>query len=116
VREQAPTIDEQQNELLRQERMKHLARLADEKWARKPSFLDRPQEQQPAPATQTHPITHTAPDTRPEPVGVRSAVGTEAELKQQGTKGKKPSPWDIQTGTPGEKWQPKAWTPTPAKK
>ncbi|KAL1955948.1 hypothetical protein VTO42DRAFT_7933 [Malbranchea cinnamomea] len=128
VREHAPTLEEQQNELLRQERIKHLARLADERWASKPSYLDRPQEQQPGPATQTHDATYRraehktrhpepGPAPAPAPAGVHSAVGTEAELEQLGHKKRdKVSLWDKTTGAPGESWQPEAWVPAAAKR
>ncbi|PGH20739.1 hypothetical protein AJ80_03499 [Polytolypa hystricis UAMH7299] len=123
VRENAPTIDEQKSELLRQAQMKQLAQLADERWASKPSYLDKPQDQQqqqqqqPAPATQSqHPSYHVpATPQRVEPAAaVKSAVGTEEQLKHQG-KGKK-TPWAREAGGPSEKWQPEAWTPSSSKR
>ncbi|KAF2036435.1 hypothetical protein EK21DRAFT_105753 [Setomelanomma holmii] len=42
-----PTIAEQQQEVMRQERMKVLASQADARWASKPSALDAPDKQQP---------------------------------------------------------------------
>ncbi|CAO2655506.1 Nn.00g043090.m01.CDS01 [Neocucurbitaria sp. VM-36] len=43
-----PTVAEQQQDLIRQERMKMLAAQADARWAAKPSALDAPDRQQPA--------------------------------------------------------------------
>ncbi|KAK2741175.1 hypothetical protein FQN55_008438 [Onygenales sp. PD_40] len=113
VRENPPTIEEQQNELIRQERMKYLAKAADERWASKPSFLDRPQAHQLGPATRPHSASHppTAAGHPESEEGVHSAIGTESELKQQG-KGKK-TPWARETGGPSEKWQPDSWSPAP---
>jgi NADH dehydrogenase [ubiquinone] 1 alpha subcomplex assembly factor 2 len=42
-----PTISEQQQDIMRQERMKILASQADARWASKPSALDAPDKQQP---------------------------------------------------------------------
>ncbi|KAF1911498.1 hypothetical protein BDU57DRAFT_461806 [Ampelomyces quisqualis] len=42
-----PTVAEQQQEIMRQERMKMLASQADARWASKPSALDSPDKQQP---------------------------------------------------------------------
>ena len=99
--------------------MKYLARVADEKWTSKPSYLDRPQEQQPGPATQSHnPAYHAGGSFQPEKEGVRSAVGTEAELEQLKKKANKkkkaPNPWEKETGNPGDKWEPESWTPPPS--
>jgi NADH dehydrogenase [ubiquinone] 1 alpha subcomplex assembly factor 2 len=42
-----PTVAEQQQDIVRQERMKMLASQADARWASKPSALDAPDKQQP---------------------------------------------------------------------
>jgi NADH dehydrogenase [ubiquinone] 1 alpha subcomplex assembly factor 2 len=42
-----PTLAEQQQDMIRQERMKLLAAEADARWASKPSALDAPDKQQP---------------------------------------------------------------------
>jgi NADH dehydrogenase [ubiquinone] 1 alpha subcomplex assembly factor 2 len=47
TRFEPPTITEQQQEIMRQERMKVLASQADARWASKPSALDAPDKQQP---------------------------------------------------------------------
>ena len=111
VRPEAPTIQEQQNELIRQAEIKHLARLADERWAEKPSYLDKPQEQQTGPAMQaSDPTYRNGPTHKEDRVGVKDAVGTAAELEEVGKK-KKKNPWTKALGGPSEKWQPESWTP-----
>lgn len=47
TRHEPPTLAEQQQDAMRQERMKLLAAQADERWASKPSALDAPDKQQP---------------------------------------------------------------------
>ena len=78
-------MQEQQQEVIRQIQIKHLARLADERWASKPSFLDSPQTEQPVPATHSN-----------ETAGPSRVHETPAKNK----------------GNPGENWQPESWTPT----
>ncbi|OAX85045.1 hypothetical protein ACJ72_00575 [Emergomyces africanus] len=112
ARQEPPTIQEQQSELLRQERMKHLAKLADERWASKPSFLDRPQGQNPGPAVQSSHEIHPPSADKPDDLeGIHKATDEESEPKDQART--KKSPWTRDTGGPSEKWQPESWTPTP---
>lgn len=93
--------------------LKQLARLADERWASKPSFLDKPKEQ-PRPATLPRDPGGWAEQTEPdEKEGVRNAVGTPAEIQETA---KKDNPWKRQRGGPSEEWQPEAWTPKPVKR
>lgn len=49
-----PTLDEQRQDVARQERMKVLALQADQRWAAKPSALDAPDLQQPIQPLQSH--------------------------------------------------------------
>jgi NADH dehydrogenase [ubiquinone] 1 alpha subcomplex assembly factor 2 len=114
VRPNAPTVKEQKNELVRQEQIKYLARLADERWASKPSFLDKPQEQRLGPAMQSSDPAYRADPTQTDnQAGFRSAIGTETELQHQG---KRKNPWTRETGAPSEKWQPQSWTPEVTKR
>ncbi|KAL1966713.1 hypothetical protein VTN77DRAFT_3910 [Rasamsonia byssochlamydoides] len=121
VRNDPPSLEEQQQDVIRQLQIKKLAQLADERWASKPSYLDRPQTQQPGPATRTsdatlNPPTNAAPspDRRP---GVANAVQGQAELQEQAGKIKPDTnPWARQAGGPSENWQPESWTPTAAKR
>ena len=47
TRYEPPTVAEQHQDMMRQERMKQLAAQADARWAEKPSALDAPDKQQP---------------------------------------------------------------------
>ncbi|KAL9113337.1 MAG: hypothetical protein Q9187_007627, partial [Circinaria calcarea] len=123
LRADAPSIHEQQSDLQRQAQLKQLARLADERWASKPSFLDAPsQTSQPGPATiprdKAGYVGQTESD---EKEGVRNAVGGlgevgDIEATRPEKKREKINPWKQQRGNPGESWQPEAWTPGPVKR
>ncbi len=89
TRPHAPSIQEQQQDLLRQARMKELARIADERWASKPSMLDGPEMQKPAPPTK---IKDSGGYPPPSPL-----------IEGKGMPGR----------LPGEDWRPQAWTPNP---
>ncbi|RJE19889.1 hypothetical protein PHISCL_07780 [Aspergillus sclerotialis] len=118
VREHPPTIEEQKQDLIRQAQIKHLAQLADERWASKPSFLDKPQTNQPGPATRTtdatmNPPAQPAPDSSSP--GVSNAVKSEKEAAQGDQV--KEDPWaKARGGAPSENWQPESWTPTATKR
>lgn len=85
--------------------IKKLAKIADEKWAAKPSLLDRPQTQPPTPATRTSDQTLHA--TKP----LDSRTQTQDQKEDQG----KPKTRNIPSG-PGETWQPESWTPDAARR
>lgn len=103
TRYEAPTIEEQQADLARQGQLKYLAQVADERWASKPSFLDKPKDHvQTSPEqTRQNNIKKETKDTG----GVKSAVDT------PNVKPNKEDPWAKPAGTPGQNWQPEAWTP-----
>ncbi|KAJ5168118.1 uncharacterized protein N7482_003712 [Penicillium canariense] len=114
VREHPPSIEEQQQDLIRQAQIKQLARLADERWASKPSFLDKPKTEQPPPPketsdssinTTTEPPQNASPFARPTP----QPQPASAESKTT----KEEDPWaKANTGNPGDSWQPDSWTPS----
>jgi NADH dehydrogenase [ubiquinone] 1 alpha subcomplex assembly factor 2 len=117
VRHDPPSIEEQQRDVVRQIQMKKLAQLADERWASKPSYLDKPQTQQPTPATRTSgPTVHPSESSGPPPdqPGVENAVESQVE----GTKKDKTekNPWARAPSGPGETWQPASWTPSAARR
>ncbi|KAJ5190468.1 uncharacterized protein N7498_009453 [Penicillium cinerascens] len=113
LRENPPTIEEQRQDLMRQANMKNLARLADERWASKPSFLDKPPTQQPKPTPQNSQATES---TKPDNATSTQNASSPAEPTPQPepvpeTKPKKPeNPWDKAVN-PGDDWQPESWTP-----
>ncbi|OJI86649.1 hypothetical protein ASPTUDRAFT_64046 [Aspergillus tubingensis CBS 134.48] len=108
VRADPPSIQEQQQDIIRQMQIKELARLADERWASKPSYLDMPKsQQQPLPATNTSDAT------------VAQANKSPSEDTQTATAeaAKKNDPWaKAAAGAPGQKWQPDSWSPTASKR
>jgi len=95
---------------------------ADERWASKPSLLDRPTVQ---PGLETIPRDPGGYAGKTEPAekeGVRNAVGTPEEIEEaKGGKGDNPwkrqkggkgdNPWKRQKGGPSEGFQPEAWSP-----
>ncbi|KAF7890920.1 uncharacterized protein EAF01_010729 [Botrytis porri] len=136
TREDAPSIEELMGDIARQERLKVLARQADERWNAKASFLDQPATRQQAlPATQVRDGgAYTRMDPRGDGKGVANAVASEAgevekervvttdkpassETQYDATtqpreeKKYKDDPWKKARGGPSEEWQPKAWDP-----
>lgn len=103
-------MEEQRQDLIRQAQIKQLAQLADERWASKPSFLDKPKPQQPAPATQINETTvnSVSDDT--------TGVGQDNSTSQSPAKPshkKEDNPWaQADRKNPGEGYQPNSWTPT----
>ncbi|KAI9932829.1 hypothetical protein ASPWEDRAFT_33796 [Aspergillus wentii DTO 134E9] len=106
VRPTPPSIEEQQQDVLRQLQMKQLARLADERWASKPSYLDKPQRQQPLPATSSDP---TLKQPAQNPAQNTSSPETQKPVTEQ-----KPAkdPWAKAQQAQGEGWQPEPWSPS----
>lgn len=130
VRSDPPSLLEQQKDVIRQIQLKHLARIADERWASKPSYLDRPpQTQQPTPATRTTDPTLEGAERNTQST---EAEGTESTAhqaqaqtqtqtaqtrKDEGKKKEEEDPWaKVRAGNPGDGWQPESWTPTAAKR
>ncbi|KAJ6126810.1 hypothetical protein N7523_002422 [Penicillium sp. IBT 18751x] len=120
LREHPPTLEEQRQDLIRQAKMKNLARLADERWASKPSFLDKPKAEYKQPTLQNSQTTTSAtPSDAPtqkapapaEPTPTPQPEPTPTPAPAE-TKSKKPeNPWDKAVN-PGDGWQPESWTPT----
>ncbi|GAM82660.1 hypothetical protein ANO11243_006420 [Dothideomycetidae sp. 11243] len=112
TRVDAPSIQEQQFDVIRRERAKQLAAEADARWANQASFLDAPKKQQPESSStieESASATHheTADRTAQRPEG-----GTKGKLKQRNS-----NPFGkLQQGVPAEGWQPQAWSPNAASK
>ncbi|TGO36960.1 hypothetical protein BHYA_0110g00250 [Botrytis hyacinthi] len=135
TREDAPSIEELVGDLARQERLKVLARQADERWNTKASFLDQPvTRQQALPATQVRDGgAYTGTDPRGDGKGVANAIASEAgKVEERVATTEKPAsgevqydaatqpreekkykddPWKKARGGPSEEWQPQAWDP-----
>ncbi|CAD6449197.1 0294aedc-f7f3-4439-bb9a-e73838e30635 [Sclerotinia trifoliorum] len=133
TRADAPSIEELLGDVARQERLKILARQADERWNAKASFLDKPAAQQASLATQVRDGgAFSVVEPREDGKGVANAVGGEHVEKERAVFAKKPAgsktlhdgetlpreekkyqedPWKKARGGPSEEWQPKAWDP-----
>lgn len=127
TRDNPPSIAEQSQDLVRQDRLKMLAAEADARWAAKPSFLDAPgkQQGQPLPAMGVKDPGGYAPPTEPpEKEGVRNAVGGGLEDNIPGTdvkmkellKTKESIPGKQTTEAPREQPKPKPIKEDPWKK
>jgi NADH dehydrogenase [ubiquinone] 1 alpha subcomplex assembly factor 2 len=110
VREHPPSIQEQQQDLVRQAQIKELGRLADERWASKPSFLDKPKPQpSPAQVSETASAAHPAP----EPPASTSPESTPQSGPAEQDSQKEENPWTkASNSTPGAEWQPESWSPS----
>ena len=125
TRDDAPSIQEQQYDVSRQETMKELAAKADERWKSIPSYLDSPKTQQPAPAIGVKDPGGYVPQTEPEQrEGVTNAVEDPAKVVKsaegkdvdegrfKGKKQREENPFNRpQAGAPSQNWQPEAWSP-----
>ncbi|KAK7179971.1 hypothetical protein DPSP01_009860 [Paraphaeosphaeria sporulosa] len=137
TRAEAPTMEEQQAEAMRQERIKLLAAQADARWAAKPSAVDAPDKQQPVqmlesrdPSTgirQMNADQETRDKAEPPKAVTEEAIREEAPQTDAAPTLKtrmpmqtepKDSPWKkaAAKGNPGDEWQPSSWSPAPARK
>jgi NADH dehydrogenase [ubiquinone] 1 alpha subcomplex assembly factor 2 len=106
--------------------MKELAAKADERWRSVPSFLDSPQQQQPAPAIGITDSRPADPSHAPESDGMQSGMQGQQEAKEElqdepaqevgravrKKRTPKENPWQAaDRGAPSENWQPEAWSP-----
>ncbi|RAR09827.1 electron carrier [Stemphylium lycopersici] len=142
TRFEPPTVAEQHQDLMRQERMKMLAAQADARWAEKPSALDAPDKQQPVQPLQSKDAESgvaqmrvdegirdraepprqlgrepTDPATDPATDPTNPAVKDDApasKAKKRMRKEPKDSPWKH--AAQGQEWQPQGWSPAPAKR
>jgi len=121
-------------DVVRQQQLKVLARQADERWAKKGSFLDSPGRGQPLPATEIKDpggyVEKTGAETATNLVaGVDDIIKEEKEVVDAKTpvsdgsrdvnkrpgraaeprKAQPEDPWKQTRGGPSEAWQPKAW-------
>lgn len=102
TRPSPPSVAEQQSDAVRQIELKRLAQAADERWASKPSVLDKPRtivERLPGgDSAETEEISHERDEER------QRKDPEEPREKQE-------SPWKGARGNPGENWQPQTWAP-----
>ena len=132
MRPDPPTLAEQQADVTRQQELKILARAADERWAAKPSVLDRPKNASPrlrdGAAVQGSGATE-------EGASRKRGAGRSVALEEAGRGETSKSPrakeqtdqagqqrdskedlWDAKQRRSGERWQPEASKPGEAPK
>lgn len=101
-------MSEQQADVTRQRELKFLAQAADERWAAKPSVLDKPRRANLELGVGDGEVEGAA--------GVRregAEIGLAEEMAQKEKRAE--NPWKVKQGNPGEGWQPEAWAPRPSK-
>jgi NADH dehydrogenase [ubiquinone] 1 alpha subcomplex assembly factor 2 len=106
-----PSMQEQHDDLLRQAQLKHNAQLADERWASKPRYIERPKPRTPLSARQE--------GAREQETASGAATAKTAMQENEGVETQRPSketkenPWaQSDAGSnPGSKWQPEGWVP-----
>jgi len=110
-------------DIVRQQQLKVLARQADERWAKKGSFLDAPVKGQPLPVTEVKDpggyVEKTGAETASNLVAgvddITQAGDGGRDVNKRPAKGAEPKkrqpedPWKQNRGGPSEAWQPKAW-------
>ncbi|GFF27719.1 hypothetical protein IFM61606_03908 [Aspergillus udagawae] len=125
VRADPPSLEEQQQDVLRQLQIKQLAHLADLRWASKPSYLDKPQTQHPEPATRTSDATLNPPmGAVGEGPKTHNAVSGADTTQAAGTTTPTPDvapttkedPWAKARTSDTENWQPESWTPSASRR
>ncbi|KAM0253570.1 hypothetical protein ACHAQJ_007242 [Trichoderma viride] len=107
TRSEAPTLEEQRGEVVRQERIKYLAAEADARWEAKPRVMEAPREEAQA---RELPLVEerTQQQGDEETSSPRAAKREKIDAKD---------PWArAKAQGPGEKWQPTAWDPTVVRK
>ncbi|KEF54307.1 uncharacterized protein A1O9_09473 [Exophiala aquamarina CBS 119918] len=100
TRPDAPSIQEQMADVQRIEQMKHNARLADERWAAKPKYIEKPE---PTPAA-----------TGDAQVSTPAAEKTKNTVEEE-------DPWSKASASKGGSssgatWTPEAWVPGATKR
>ncbi|KAI5297837.1 hypothetical protein KEM56_004504 [Ascosphaera pollenicola] len=123
TRTEAPTIEEQKADLVRQIQLKHLAKLADAKWKAKQSHVEAPilTEAQRRQLESIKGAQHKAPEPRSTPQAAKSEDAEKKKEMEQpevvlrGQKIENPFARN-RPSAPSETWQPEAWSPAPRRK
>lgn len=112
TRADPPSIQEQTADLQRIEQMKHNARLADERWAAKAKYIEKPKPTPTPTPTVDLAFDRAAAEQAPVPnqplpsEKTRSAVDTDDPWKKASETG----------SNPGATWTPEAWVPGTVKR
>jgi NADH dehydrogenase [ubiquinone] 1 alpha subcomplex assembly factor 2 len=135
TREVAPTVEEQQHDVIRQQQLRQLADAADARWAAQPSFLQAPDARELGGSQarsvskegeqldelaqrfgiSNKPDAMTAADITPANAETGSSGHDARATRQSGetAQAKQRSPWDSASKTKDE---PDSWSPTAAKR
>lgn len=128
TRPDPPTIEEQQADVIRQERLMILAAEADRRWEAKAKYIEDGvggEQRKPALEGSGMWVEKKEEEQQKVPKQVKREEVWEGMKKQaeQGEEGeilvggkKKVDPWRQKRAGPGEEWQPQGWTPGAAKK
>ncbi|KAF4472359.1 hypothetical protein FALBO_729 [Fusarium albosuccineum] len=110
TRQEPPTLDEQEGDIVRQVRMRKLAAEADARWEAKPRVMEAP-EDEPAPLLSSAKAAPMKQDVGRQQQAPASAKEAEDEVENSD------DPWaKAKARGPSESWQPTAWDPTATKK
>ncbi|QPH01826.1 hypothetical protein C2857_006029 [Epichloe festucae Fl1] len=120
MRAEPPSLEEQSGDVVRQQRMKHLAAEADARWAAKPRVMEDAVTTSALGARGPLPPTNveaTMLESEPDPGAGAGAGARDTEKKQQQRKRKKSAELNdawakAKAQGPGENWQPTAWNPS----
>jgi NADH dehydrogenase [ubiquinone] 1 alpha subcomplex assembly factor 2 len=108
TREHPPSVQEQVQDLARQQQIKMLAAQADARWEAKPRVMEAPRredEQLPLPTSNTTRVEGGTPETN------KPARGRPEEAAETNKEGAAEDPWKRARG-PSENWHPETWTPS----
>ncbi|KAI9763687.1 MAG: hypothetical protein M1840_009160 [Geoglossum simile] len=105
VRKAPPSITEQQQDVTRVQTLRVLARIADEKWANKLSFLENPIDQPKSTTTPKEPGSEAGVAQTGGERGAKSMTGSGPEAMRASGASK--------SRDPSDQWQPEMWAPKP---
>jgi NADH dehydrogenase [ubiquinone] 1 alpha subcomplex assembly factor 2 len=111
TRHEAPTLQEQSADLQRQAQLKINAQLADERWAAKAKYIEKPKAAATTKLSGEPELDRIVAENSPSHVPPEQKMANAVESNQgQQQKAK-------ETGTnPGASWSPESWTPGPRKR
>lgn len=127
----APSLQEQQTDVARQVQLKHNAMLADQRWAEKKRYIEkpRPKDEEQTGTRGIEAQRQVADEVRgkmEERAGVPPDAAVNAKERvqhQQEAQQQKPDPWEQErqrqkqaASNPSGTWEPESWTPPPRRR
>ncbi|KAM0436964.1 hypothetical protein ACHAPT_002680 [Fusarium lateritium] len=114
TRQDPPTVEEQEGDVVRQVRMKKLAAAADARWEAKPRVMEAPEA---ARAPLLSPSAEATGPPRQDVGRERRQAPADTNKVEEDEVEKSDDPWaKAKARGPSESWQPTAWDPTASKK